>query len=192
MNYLIDPSDITNFNRTESELQLFWLFCCVVAGKTAKTQAKLLNNFLLSLPEAEKPFDRICAIGYNSQKFYDSLQASRLGQYNRLAKCFRESIQMFNCGGLASATIEDLEGIFGVGPKTARFFILHSRPDQKIAVLDTHILKYLRANGVDAPKTTPGSGALYNALELKFIKLAEDQKVPVADLDLQIWNMYSK
>jgi hypothetical protein len=48
---MIDPYNITNYNRTEGELQKFLLFCIVVAGKTAYIQAQKLEEFLLSVNE---------------------------------------------------------------------------------------------------------------------------------------------
>ena len=41
---MIDPYKITNYNRTESQLQEFLLFCILVAGKTAYIQAKKLED----------------------------------------------------------------------------------------------------------------------------------------------------
>src|SRR5690606_28462084 len=100
--------------------------------------------------------------------FYDLLEASKLGQYHRLSKCFRESVQTLD-GSLKTCSVEDLESITGVGPKTARFFVLHSRPNSRIAVIDTHILKYLRTQGIDAPKGTPPKGEKYSRFEGEFI-----------------------
>lgn len=191
MNYLVDPADVTKFDRTEAELELFWMFCTVVAGKTARVQARLLEQFLLSLPDGadERPFHRIHACGRHSQAFLDLLTASKLGQYRRLRQCWIDSTS-FLYGSLSTCTVQDLEAIHGVGPKTARFFLLHSRPDQKIAVLDTHVLKYLRHVGIDAPLGTP-SGTKYAELEQEFLKLAEASGQSVADFDLQIWRNYS-
>lgn len=195
MNFYVDPTNVTKFDRTEEELELFLMFCCVVAGKTAITQAKLLEKFLLSLPVPvgipDGPFARIAASGGpHSQKFLDLLEASKLGQYRKLRQCFIE-IKSFLQWSLSNCTVEELESIHGIGPKTARFFLLHSRKDQKLAVLDTHILKYLRDNGVvDAPKGTPG-GALYKRLEQQFIALAESSGKSIADFDLEIWRKYS-
>ena len=61
----IDPYNITNYSRTEEELQLFLLFCIVVAGKTAYIQAEKLEQFLCSvnerlmMPEFVSPFQTI-------------------------------------------------------------------------------------------------------------------------------------
>lgn len=39
MTFLIDPTNVIKFDRTAGELELWWLFSLVVAGKTAATQA---------------------------------------------------------------------------------------------------------------------------------------------------------
>ena len=65
MTMKIDPYNITNFNRTEGELQLFLLFCIVVAGKTAYIQAEKLEQFLdstnkrLMMPENITPYQKL-------------------------------------------------------------------------------------------------------------------------------------
>ena len=96
MNFLINPSEVINYNRTIGELELFWLFSLTVAGKTAVTQARLLNNFLTDLPHADHPendtpFERL----YKSRDSGGLLQAlvtARLGQYNRLYRAMTESL----------------------------------------------------------------------------------------------------
>lgn len=184
MNYLIDPTDVIKYDRTQSELELWWLFSCVVAGKTATTQAKLLDKFLSALP-GESPFEKLRRIGKG--KMLDAIKASRLGQFNRLSKTFSDSLSL----DLANCSIDDLEAIHGVGPKTARMFVMMSRPGQRVAALDTHVLKHLRANGIDAPAATPPAGKRYRALEEAFIALADKAGMSVADYDLAIWKQYS-
>lgn len=189
MKYYVDPKNVTNFNRSEPELELFFMFCAVVAGKNAHTQALALERFILSLPEAESPFDRIALIGRYSQGFLDKLKESRLGQYAKLAKCFQEAYSFLRYG-LSNCSLEELESIHGIGPKTARFFLIHTRPNQKLAALDTHILHYLRDQGYEAPTGTPGP-KLYKDLEQTFIYLAEKSGQTLADFDLTIWKKYS-
>lgn len=204
---MIDPTDVTKFDRTDAELEEFFLFCCVVAGKTAMVQAKLLEGFIQSLPCPEgTPFQRIFAQCLSSKvTLIDRLRDSRLGQYNRLQRCFKQAVGTFSqdaltcsimgvmpCGRtLRDCTVEDLESIPGIGPKTARFFLLHTRENQKIAALDTHILHYMRDQGIDTPKGTPGKGAKYRELEVKFVELAEASGMSIADFDLKVWRQYS-
>lgn len=202
---MITPTNITNYNRTQAELEEFLMFAILVAGKTAKTQAIKLDGFIkticaMDIAESWTPFDGI-EHSIQMEKFFKDIhnmeekllnrqmKMHKLGQYNRLEKAFR-GILKFK-GKLDSVTIEELESVDGIGSKTARFFILHSRPDQKIAVLDTHILKFLSEKGYDVPKATP-SKKKYGKIEEYFLAECEKAGKNVADMDLEIWKTYSK
>lgn len=186
---MIDPTDVIKFDRTTAELQEWWLFSCAVAGKTAATQARLLDNFVNSLPmPRHTPFGRI-ATAEAQGTLRQALIDSRLGQYNRLHRCYVESLNL----NLVTCTVADLEAIHGVGPKTARMFIMHSRPDQRLAALDTHVLKYLRENGhPDAPMVTPGSARAYAKFEQAFLDLSDKSGMTVSEFDLAVWKMYAR
>jgi thermostable 8-oxoguanine DNA glycosylase len=89
----------------------------------------------------------------------------------------------------------DLELIPGVGMKTSRFFLLHSNKTYKnnIAVLDTHILKFIKENIDDrAPKSTPTISVTYKYWEDVFLHWCELNNKNVAEFDLQVWNSYSR
>ena len=90
---------------------------------------------------------------------------------------------------LKTCTVEDLELIKGIGPKTARCFLIHSRPNQQLAGLDIHALRYLADQGYQVPKTTP-TGKKYKEIEGWFIKEANKAGKDVATFDLEIWNKY--
>jgi thermostable 8-oxoguanine DNA glycosylase len=190
--FTVDPNEVIRFDRTDEELQVFWLFCGCVAGKTASTQARLLAGFLegMAMPRRgllDTPFNRI---RYANERglLLDLLIESRLGQYNRLFKFMVASLDL----DLRNCTVEQLEAIPGCGPKTARMFLMFSRPNQRFAALDTHVLKHLRANGIQAvPMTTPPAGKTYRRLEAEFLKLADASGMSVADYDLTIWKRYS-
>lgn len=185
---MIDPFNVTNYNRTTAELQEFWLFCLCVAGKTASTQAKLLDGFLkASRLDEDTPFQVIQSL-VDDDDLLPMVQLSRLGQFNKLAKAFEQSLTL----DLKTCTVEQLEAIHGCGPKTARFFLLHSRKGARVAALDTHILKHLNAHGIKAPATTPSSKKEYRRLEAEFLKLADAAKMDSADYDLMIWKHYTK
>lgn len=192
---MIDPTDVIKFDRTQAELEEFWLFCTVVAGKTAATQARLLDKFLNILREqswgldstVQRPF-LLITDAHERGTLMPALLESHLGQYNRLNRCFAESLQL----DLANDPVEEFEAIHGVGPKTARMFLMHSRPDQRLAAIDTHVLKHLRANGIEAPEVTPSSAREYRRLELAFLKLADDAKETPADYDLAVWKSYAR
>jgi thermostable 8-oxoguanine DNA glycosylase len=69
--------------------------------------------------------------------------------------------------------------------------VLHSRPDQQIAVLDTHILKWLREQGYNVPKATPPK-ARYTIIEKDFLTECDKAGKTPAELDLEIWKSYSQ
>lgn len=188
---MIDPRDVTKFNRPQSELEEFWLFCLVVAGKTAMTQARLLEGFLQDLLD-DTPFDDTTPFqaiqnAIDEGVLLDKLKLSRLGQYTRLEKAMTQSLGL----DLSKDTVDKFEAITGVGSKTARFFLLHTRKDQQIAVLDTHVLRYMRDQGLTTQKGTPPPGPKYEALEKTFIGLAKAANMSIADYDLHIWRTYS-
>jgi hypothetical protein len=187
----IDPTNVINYDRTTEELELWWLFSLVVAGKTAATQARLLNTFLTNLPAADQPendtpFERLHKSEARGE-LYQALIDSRLGQYNRLYRAMVESLPL----DLRRASVDDLEAIHGVGPKTARMFVMMSRRDQRHAALDTHVLKHLNAKGIVAPKSTPPAGKKYRELEEAFLHLVDGSGLTVAEYDLGVWKHYS-
>jgi thermostable 8-oxoguanine DNA glycosylase len=193
---MIEPTNITNYNRTQAELEEFLMFAILVAGKTAKTQAKKLDSFLMDHPvkngtlndKKDSPFEFMQRlINLNMLKLW--MMDCKLGQYNRLDKAIRGILQFQ--GKLDSVSVEELESIEGIGSKTSRFFLLHSRPNQKLAVLDTHILKYMAAQGYSVPKTTPNKKK-YKAIEEDFLYECRILKKTPAELDLEIWKSYSK
>lgn len=189
---MIVPEKITNYNRTEAELEEFLMFAILVAGKTAKTQAKKLDAFLsfktkLGLPDDTTPFE---FLEYIKKGFWlrNTMHLHKLGQYKRLESAFRGILEFK--GNLKNVSVQDLESVKGIGSKTARFFVLHSRPNVRHAVLDTHILKWMGSLGVNVPKATPPKNK-YGKLEEKFLELADERNMSVADLDLHIWKTYA-
>jgi len=188
---MINPTEITNYNRTEAELEEFLLFAILVAGKTAKTQAKKLDQFLSFIKKhnfGETPFECIQqCIGY---QLVNSMMLFKLGQYKRIGHAFKEILKFK--GKLKTVTVQDLESVKGIGPKTARFFILHSRPNAQIACLDVHILKWLDdLNYPNIPLATPSKNR-YGIIEKYFLTEAKKRGVTPADLDLRIWKSYSQ
>ena len=186
---MIDPSDVTQFNRSKSELEEFLLFCTIVAGKKAKTQSKKLDLFLNLIPDQKdkSPFE-IISFMIKTDKLMDCLKTVGMGQYSRLNRVFTDVIGI----DLKSCSTDDLESIKGIGPKTSRYFILHSRKDQSLAVLDRHILKWMSEKfNIKTPPNTPSSKKTYRKLETIYVDYCADRGISTANLDLAIWNLYS-
>jgi len=187
---MINPSDITNFNRSEIELQEYFLFCAVVSGKTAVVQAKKLDDFLKpGRIRGMTPFEYIKGL-CDKEHLNHMICDAKLGQYKRLTKIFEQSVDI----DLYNVSIEELERIPGIGPKTSRFFALHSRPNQMFAVLDTHILEWLSEQypNVTIPRATPQSTSRYKELETLYLHEAVKRKLKPETLDLHIWKERSR
>lgn len=178
---MVDPFNVTDYNRTTEELEEFFLFCVFVAGKNAVQTAEKTHKF----------YNRVGPISGWVNKYYLITQAKKqkLGKYGVLLGFFDKVI--FDKPDLTQITLDELLEYPGVGPKTARFFLLHSRDNVKVAVLDTHILKYLNNHGIFAPKSTP-QGKTYLKLEKEFLKLYSQNgnNKSLAAFDLDIWKSY--
>jgi thermostable 8-oxoguanine DNA glycosylase len=186
---VLDPKNITNYTRDDNELQTFWLFCILVAGKNSDTTNVALTKIINDLAPWDNVFDGIKRIGYEGLK--DILHRHRTGQYNRIARAIWQSLGV----DLRNCTVNDLTKIHGVGPKTSRFFLLHSREFCDEVVLDTHILKYLReyCGVTDAPLNTPQNleeYTKYSKICKKFIQ-KDFPGLSLAQADLLIWSKLS-
>lgn len=183
----INPVDITDYQRDDANLQAFWIFCVLTAGKNADTAARkvseLLNRFTL-----QKPFEYIKQLGPLGLR--NALLAAKSGQYERVSQALMESCNL----NLRYATTDELDDVYGVGPKTARFFILHTRPLVRVAVLDTHILKWMKSVGVeDVPEASPTEKNVYEKYERIWLTLYPSHfpNCTPAQADLLIWRLMS-
>ena len=195
---MIDPYNITNYNRTKNELEEFLLFTIVVAGKTAYIQAQKLEQFLnsintrLMMPEHIGAFQSLKSADQHGI-LLEEIHKVKLGQYKKIYNAFKYLTE--NEYDLKRTTPGELELIPGVGMKTSRFFLLHSDINWKnnIAILDTHILKFIKEN-IDnkAPKSTPTIKTTYKYWEDIFLYWCEIRNKNVADFDLEVWKLYAR
>ena len=198
MKMTVDPYNITNYDRTKDELECFLLFCIVVAGKTAYIQARKLDEFLTSInkrlmmPEHVNPFQSLKSAEQHGILMEEILKA-KLGQYKKIYNGFKYITE--HEYDLTRMTPDLLERIPGVGMKTSRFFLLHSDKNYKdiIAILDTHILKFIKENIDDrAPKSTPSIRVTYKYWEDLFLYWCQCNNKNVADFDLEVWKSYAR
>jgi hypothetical protein len=190
---MIDPNKVTNAARTPAELEEFLLFCVVVAGKNADQQSAKLERFL----GGRSPFahirrsDRDASLG-------DRLREARLGKYSLLGRSFRELAR--SGADLGACTWEQLTLFPGIGIKTAKFFILHSRPGEMHGVLDTHVLAWMGEHwapagprGLSVPRHSPQDPRAYRFWETVYFGMvsarhhAGSRAVDWAKFDLDLW-----
>jgi len=188
LNFLVDPNNITKYDCTDKELQLLLLFWICAAGKKASTAARNLDRMLSRGSDlfcTDEPFEIIRRFGPELAEY---MRVNGIGCYNNKSRSMldlaRRGLDLKRC------SVSDLESVRGIGPKTARCFLMHSRRDARFAGLDTHALKYMRENGIDVPKSTP-TGKKYLELERKFLEMADSSGKTIAEFDLEIWRHYS-
>ena len=107
---MVNPSKITNYNLTDSELEEVLIFWICVAGKTAATIAKGVEKLLTDL-KGGTPFAKIRQYGY--KKLPNKLKECGIGCYTLKAKSIWELVN--SNIDLQTCTLEDLEKIPGIG-----------------------------------------------------------------------------
>jgi len=170
-----------NHERSQQEREAFLLFCMMVAGKNAQLVLNKVNAFCEDAdPNDDGIFSAMQQL--DSEGLLEELvYKHKLGNYKRFLKFARESKpDVENC------SIDELEQLHGIGPKTARFFVSFTRPNQRFAILDRHVLAWLRERGVKAPKNTPTQREKYAELEKTYLELVGDGDP--TQTDFQIWS----
>lgn len=181
----VDPTAIPK-KMNRAQLEWWILFSIMVAGKGAKqTEAKL--NAVLSTYSSLYPFSCIEFMIGNAE-LRRNLRKNKTGKYELTNKGFRDAIQL----DLDNLTVESLEQVHGIGPKSARMIMLYAGLAENLVPLDTHVLKFLRKRGYDAPKATPPAGKRYLELEQAFIAEAKKEGKTVRELDTEVWLSYAK
>ncbi len=185
---MIDPFQITLSDPSADKLEEFILNAVAFAGKNAVQQSRKMHTFLFE-ENGGSPFEKIRSWEADDS-LRERLQKHKIGKYNLLTKSFS---QLAHSGiDLQTCSVEDLQQFPGIKSKTARFFVLHSRPHQELAVIDTHVLKELRRLGFTQLRSTP-SEKRYAELEKVFVAhLKKNSVTDFAAYDLDIWKKYTK
>ena len=188
---MINPAEVTNYNRTQSELEEFILFCINVAGKKSAIEAPKLEVFIERAKDITKestPFNCIRKL-IKLGRLNEIMHWAKLSPYSQR---FNSYVSVVTIKDLQTVTLNRLLQVPGIGLKTARFFLSHSREDFDEPMLDTHILRFLRDQGyADAPKSTPTNENTYHYFANIFKNIARQLGKSVTDLDLEIWKQYS-
>lgn len=185
---MIDPYSITNHARSRAELEEFWVFCLSVAGKKATMMADKVDAFISGCGAEGTPFQRIRRL-ISEDRLVVEMRRARVGKYALLDRALRATVAD-GAPDIETAGPSELETIPGVGPKTARFFLLHSRRDVEVAVIDTHMVKYVAALGHRVPNGVP-TGKEYARLERIVIDRARSLGLPLDEFDLAVWSHYA-
>jgi hypothetical protein len=189
---MIDPNNVTNATRTAAELEEFLLFCVVVAGKNADQQSAKLERFL----GGRRPFAYIRSSD-RAGGLDAALKEVRLGKYSLLGRSFRDLAH--SGADLGTCTWEQLTSFPGIGIKTSKFFILHSRARQMHGVLDTHVLAWMSEHWsgsgpgrLEVPRHSPQDPKAYRFWETVYFGMVSARHhgagaVDWALFDLDLW-----
>lgn len=190
-----DPLKLTEESIVFRSREAFLIFCIMVAGKNGKRTVEVAEKLFEGcrteysyVRGKPRPFRRIKDL-IDAGRLHDRLVEIRCGQYTRIARALIAVIDE-NIDADDTSVVE-LEKIPGVGPKTSRYFMMRAH-GQEHAALDTHVLKWLRSQGYDAPKSTPGSKKLYARLEQAFILEAHNRGMTPDELDGKVWEHYAR
>lgn len=193
---MINPTEVTNFERTPDQVEQFALFAILVAGKNSDVASKKLQEICIDV--FEKSDGRrdvltwIIETHEHRHEIQDFFQSHNTGQHTRLAKHVDKMRFDIEKGILLQLPVEVLQD--RMGPKTARFFMLHSVKDCECIPLDTHILSWMRDNGADVPKSTPKPGKRYRQIEEECLAMFNEllpEGKSVAEKDLMVWKKQS-
>lgn len=178
----IDQNKVTKTNRTPSELLHFLLWTTTVAGKRSNVQTEKFNKLFRGNAS-------LSIIAKHGNSLRAKMREVGLGQYGRLVQCWKHIYQNIRPTALKTITRDELTKVPGIGPKTASFFIAHSQPWPEIAVLDTHILKWLQKEfpKLKIPKATPSDPDQYRDIEALFLGRSCQLNTKPSDLDTLIW-----
>jgi thermostable 8-oxoguanine DNA glycosylase len=211
---MIDPNNIINYNRSDAQLEELILFLVAVAGKKASTVAPNLDRFLYKLGTDlivnYSPFEILRYKFFPHGDLHARLKNHGFGCQNRLNRAFKELA--YSDINLRTCTKEDLTKIHGIGRKSASCFLAWTRKGENVAMLDTHLLKWVRQcqlgfsimpknhplkymeayiKDVPIPKSTPSSKRLYDKIETFYLVYCQKMGLDPTEYDLQIWRQYS-
>ena len=173
--------------RTDEELEWLFLLGVCVAGKQAYIIQEKMKVFANGRTDLFAYIRELRAAG----RFEARLREVKMGKYRIIQACFEGLFERDL--DLRKCTLADLEALPGIGPKTSRFFVGYSRPGQRVAILDVHILRFLAEQGVEnVPRQTPQSAKRYAELEEEYLKIADRLEVDPTQLDDVLWKDRAK
>jgi thermostable 8-oxoguanine DNA glycosylase len=161
------------------------IYSILVAGRTAHfAEMKTKALFRDSDRRGIEPFLMFGLCRLNA-RLMEHLKKCKVGKYKLTHKAILWLIT--HSLNLRTVTPQQLEKCPGIGQKTSRFFIVWTRPYEQYAVLDRHILRWMKSIGHDVKETTPQSVAEYERIEKLYLAEAEKIGITPRELDSIIW-----
>jgi thermostable 8-oxoguanine DNA glycosylase len=194
----INPKEITDLNRTKAQKEKFLLFCVLCAGKSSDVMAEKLEQLLEPLKPSTDGVIRLTKttpLNYlvnllRSGRLREVLEQHKIGKYKLLTD-FVEFLKLRTSRWGENRIVDwDRDGLVaapGISYKTASLYRMHCFGD-KIACLDTHVLRWLRNEGFKGvPKASPSNWDTYRHWENVFLGECYKRDVEPNHFDLDLW-----
>lgn len=180
---MIDPVNLKGCSPEELAM-----FACCVHGKTAAVQAEKFNSILEALSTVNPELRPLSIwMTMDSDEQVDLLKQYKLGQYTKIAKAWNHLAAV-----TPPFTVANLLKVPGIGPKTARFITVYSGTDANRAVLDVHVMRWMRQQKLWKLPGAPKNAKEYERAETIFLAKARELGVTPAELDTQIWQAFQR
>jgi thermostable 8-oxoguanine DNA glycosylase len=169
---------------TYASLEWKLLFSILASGRSAKATINAMRRLI----RTDQPFFELWSL-IEQDGLMTRLIDAKVGGYERLEPCLRSVIKYVYVDkrvDLRECAPKDLEVVYGIGPKTSRHFILWTQPGAQYAVLEVHVMKWLRGLGYAVPETTPPPGVNYQRVEKIFLSEAKRLGMTAKELDDQL------
>ena len=197
----INPKEITDLNRTKPQKEKFLLFCVLCAGKSSDVMAEKLEQLLepvnSSGPRFElkaTPLDYLVNLLRNG-RLREVLEKHKIGKYKLLTDFvafFEPLVMHYKKQEVTEWDRDELVLAPGISYKTASLYRMHCFGD-KIACLDTHVLRWLRVQGFKGvPKASPSNWDIYRHWENVFLGECYKREVEPNHFDLDLWKQATK
>lgn len=194
----VDPYNLDQYRGSTAARQEALLYCLASPGRVAWVTARNLWLLLRLFPHesdgSHLPYESIFSILPAPHR---PLAMCGFGNRSQLARAWGYAVFNVDVDDLRHMTVANLVKIPHCGLKTARLIVENlvapeerHPQDRRIAILDVHVLRWLREHGhPDAPKTTPQNHSVYRIWESVWLDMRD---AGLADNDLRLWRSLAR
>jgi len=189
---------LVEFSKPKTDEEIFYSLCfCLMAPQTTfKANTKVINNlkeidfYRQNYSLKNKSFLELIkpARFYNNKARY-LIEAKK--KFPEIIEKIDQWIKIYQRDDLMSIGVRDwlVINVKGLGMKASSHF-LRNLGDINLAIIDTHIIKFLSKYNVYVIGSISSKGQYIEA-EYLFQQIAKENKLTTAELDAYVWKTYS-
>lgn len=200
VNHELDENDSSAQWENLSEQVLFWeLSSCIIGSRVTFEKAETVGELIkhdesLSLQELianpKKYENRVYSILKEQKCLYAKSKARYIVStgrrvYMEEGTSIKEILKKSNDQYAARETLSDL--CLGIGLKQASLFLRNIHYADNLAILDTHVINFIRLMGLEEGSYKGMSKRLYLTYENQLRSYSEKFSTSIAKLDVSIW-----